>query len=212
MSISEEKGPEDVGADEAGAPEAQPETHADAPRPRRSGVFSRPVLEWIAVIVVALLAAFLVKTFVLQTFFIPSASMEPTLEIGDRVFVNKLSYDFHGIRRGDIVVFTLPPGESAGPDINDLIKRVIGLPGETIQSVGNQIYINGKPLTESWLPAGTALGPPVPRQVIPADHYFLMGDNRSNSRDSRYFQAIPGKLIVGRAFVRIWPLSRLGFL
>ena len=181
-----------------------------APTARR--FLTRGVVEWVIVIVVALVAALLVKTFVLQTFFIPSASMEPTLAIGDRVFVNKLSYDFHGVRRGDIVVFTLPPGESAGPDINDLIKRVIGLPGETIQSVGNEIYINGKPLKEPWLPAGTLLGPPVPRQVVPAGRYFLMGDNRSNSRDSRYFQAVPESLIVGRAFITIWPLSRIGFL
>ena len=204
MSLSEERVPEEPGPGKSGAP---PEGAR-----RRSRFLSRGVIEWVAVIVVALLAAFLVKTFVLQTFYIPSASMEPTLAIGDRVFVNKLSYDFHSIRRGDIVVFTLPPGESAGPDINDLIKRVIGLPGETIQSVGNQIWINGKPLAEPWLPAGTVLGPPVPRQVIPPGRYFLMGDNRSNSRDSRYFQPIPGNLIVGRAFVRIWPLSRLGFL
>jgi len=207
MTISEDTGPEGTGPARAGVQPDGPEG-----RDSRRRRLSRGVIEWVAVIVVALLAAFLVKTFVLQTFYIPSASMEPTLDIGDRVFVNKLSYDFHSVRRGDIVVFTLPPGESAGPDINDLIKRVIGLPGETIQSIGNRIYINGKVLPEPWLPAGTILGPPVPRQVIPAGHYFLMGDNRSNSRDSRYFQAIPSDLIVGRAFVRIWPFSRLGFL
>lgn len=201
--------PQQLGPEEAGP--AEVDEAAAVPPPRRRFP-SRGVIEWGAVILVALLAAFLVKTFVLQTFFIPSASMEPTLNIDDRVFVNKLSYDFHSIHRGDIVVFTLPPGESAGPDINDLIKRVIGLPGETIQSVNNQIFINGKPLSEPWLPRGTALGPPVPRTVIPPHHYFLMGDNRSNSRDSRYFGSIPDNLIVGRAFVRIWPLSRLGLL
>ena len=187
---------------------------APAPAPGR-GPRSRAVrtaVEWGGVILLALLAAFLVKTFVLQTFFIPSASMQPTLDINDRVFVNKLAYAFHPVHRGDIVVFTLPPGESAGPNIDDLIKRVIGLPGETISSQGNQIYIDGKPLSEPWLPKGTQLGPPVRAQKIPADHYFLMGDNRDNSRDSRFFGAIPGNLIVGRAFVRIWPFSRLGFL
>ena len=197
-------------------PGGPPGTPGEGAAPGRGGPRSRAVrttVEWVGVVVLALLAAFLVKTFVLQTFFIPSASMEPTLDIGDRVFVNKLAYDFHSVRRGDVVVFTLPPGESAGVGIDDLIKRVIGLPGDTIMSVGNQIYINGRPLNESsWLRAGTQLGPPVPRQKIPAGHYFLMGDNRDNSRDSRFFGPISENLIVGRAFVRIWPLSRLAFL
>jgi signal peptidase I len=192
------------------APDALwPATEDEVPTPKRRGW--RTGVEWAAVIVLALLAAFLVKTFVLQTFFIPSASMEPTLDIGDRVFVNKLSYDFHSVRRGDIVVFTLPKGESAGVGIEDLIKRVIGLPGDTIEGIDGRVYINGKPLREPYLPKGTVTTL-LPRQVVPPGHYFLMGDNRTDSKDSRFFGAIPGNLIVGRAFVRVWPLSRLGFL
>ncbi|HZT67635.1 MAG TPA: signal peptidase I [Acidimicrobiales bacterium] len=167
--------------------------------------------EWVLVIVAALAAAFLVKTFVLQTFFIPSASMEPTLMIGDRVFVNKLAYNFHPVHRGDIVVFTLPPGESAGPNIDDLIKRVIGLPGDTIEAIGGRVYINGKVLNEPYLPRGTVTTL-LPKQVVPKGRYFLLGDNRTDSKDSRFFGAIDEKLLVGRAFVRVWPLSRLGLL
>ena len=174
----------------------------------------RLTLEWVGVVVLALVAAFLVKTFVLQTFFIPSASMEPTLNIGDRVFVNKLAYSFHPVHRGDVVVFTLPSGESAGTGVDDLIKRVIGLPGETIQAREGRIYIDGRPLAEPWLPKGVSpvAGLPLERTRIPRDDYFLMGDNRGDSSDSRHFGPIPGNLIVGRAFVRIWPFSRLGFL
>lgn len=171
----------------------------------------RLTVEWVGVVVLALLAAFLVKTFVLQTFFIPSASMEPTLNIGDRVFVNKLSYSFHSVRRGDLVVFTLPPGESAGVGVDDLIKRVVGLPGDTIEARNGHVFIDNRQLPEPYLPRGTVTTF-LPRQVVPREHYFLMGDNRGNSRDSRFFGTVPGNLIVGRAFVRIWPLSRLAFL
>ena len=193
-----------------------PETSPAGPvaGPQRLGRNARVTLEWVGVVVLALVAAFLVKTFVLQTFFIPSASMEPTLHVGDRVFVNKLAYNFHSVRRGDVVVFTLPPGESAGTGVDDLIKRVIGLPGETIEARDGRIYIDGRALAEPWLPAGVSpvAGLPLVKLRIPPNHYFLMGDNRGDSSDSRHFGPIPDNLIVGRAFVRIWPFSHLGFL
>ncbi|HET9732912.1 MAG TPA: signal peptidase I [Acidimicrobiales bacterium] len=173
----------------------------------------RAVVEWVVVVAVALGAALLVKTFILGTFYIPSASMEPTLMVGDRVFVNKLSYDVHSIHRGDVVVFTLPPGESAGPGIDDLIKRVIGLPGDTISSGPNgQILIDGHPISQPWASFSLGTGPAIAPFHVPAGDYFLMGDNRGDSRDSRYFGPIPGKLIIGRAFVRIWPINRIGLL
>ncbi|MHB1444068.1 MAG: signal peptidase I [Acidimicrobiales bacterium] len=188
----------------------------DAPLPARRRAF-RSGLEWVAVVVVALAAALLVKTFVLQTFYIPSGSMEPTLQINDRVFVNKLAYDFHPIHRGDIVVFTPTPAQRRiiGPGIDDLIKRVIGLPGETIQGIGNRVYIDGKPLSEPYLAPGvvpTAGAVPLYKQKIPPHEYFLMGDNRADSKDSRYFGPVNQSQIVGRAFLRVWPLSRLGFI
>lgn len=193
------------------------------PRPTEAGPAAnrqqrvlRSSLEWVAVIAVALVAALLVKTYVLQTFFIPSASMEHTLNIGDRVFVNKLAYDFHAVHEGDIVVFTPTPYERTiiGPGIDDLIKRVIGLPGETIQTRDDRIYIDGKPLKEPYLSPGVspAAGRPIPFQKIPPGHYFLLGDNRGDSTDSRYFGTITKSQIVGRAFIRIWPLSRIAFI
>lgn len=157
---------------------------------------------------IALVVAVVVRTFVFQTFYIPSGSMEPTLDIGDRILVDKLSYDFHPVHTGDIVVFKRPPHADVGPpSIKDLVKRVIGLPGQTIWSHGGQVYIDGKILPEPWLPPGTVTRGIRP-QKIPPDHYFVMGDNRGDSLDSRYFGPIPGSLIVGRMVARIWPLSR----
>ena len=171
---------------------------------KSSGV--RAVVEWVVILVAALAVAFVVKTFLIQAFFIPSGSMEPTLKPGDRVLVNKLSYDLHSIHRGDIVVFKAPPSEASDPTVKDLIKRVIGLPGDQIQAINGNVYINGKQLKESYLPPGT-LTINLPLTTVAKGQYYVLGDNRGNSKDSRYIGQIPGHLIVGRAFVRVWPLS-----
>lgn len=177
----------------------------------------RGTIEWVLIIGAALLAAFLIKTFLIQAFFIPSESMVPQLEKGDRVLVNKLSYRLHDINRGDIVVFERPPSEPTDPEIKDLIKRVVGLPGETISTdTTGRVRINGKPLREPYLEDGVSTmgqgGEPLKAFKIPSDHYWVMGDNRANSRDSRYFSAIDEDLIVGRAFIRVWPFSSFGLL
>ncbi|MGO9874238.1 MAG: signal peptidase I [Acidimicrobiia bacterium] len=159
-------------------------------------------------VLVALLIALLIKTFLFQAFWIPSGSMEPTLKVHDRVLVNKLSYELHDVHRGDIIVFKAPPGSDLGYE--DLVKRVIGLPGETVSGSGGHVFINGKQLSEPYLPKGTYTSDFAPVK-IGADHYWMMGDNRENSSDSRVFGTIAKKTIVGPVFVRIWPLSRLGF-
>ena len=164
--------------------------------------------EWAGLIVVALVIALLIKTFLFQTFWIPSASMEPTLKINDRVLVNKLSYKLHAVHRGDIIVFKTPPGSD--PRYKDLVKRVIGLPGETVSGSGGHVFINGKQLPEPYLPKGTFTSDFAPVKIAP-DHYWMMGDNRGDSSDSRAFGTIARKTIVGRVFVRIWPLSRFKF-
>ena len=174
---------------------------------RSSGV--RNVVEWVAIAAGALLVAFLIKTFLLQAFYIPSLSMDPTLKINDRVLVNKLSYDLHEVHRGDIVVFESPPNETS--ENKDLIKRVIGLPGETVDAHDGRIYIDGQVLDEPYLEPHVQTAT-LDKVTIPADHHWVMGDNRGNSRDSRYFGAIPESLIIGRAFVRVWPVTALGLL
>jgi signal peptidase I len=132
------------------------------------------------------------------------------LRIGDRVLVNKLSYKLHDPRRGDIVVFKAPE-QAQTDDIKDLVKRIVGLPGDTIQGKDGRVYINGKPLSEPYLPEGTHsrdFGP----DKVPPDSYFMLGDNRQASKDSTYFGPIKRDDLIGRVFMRIWPPSHLGFL
>jgi signal peptidase I len=190
---------------------------ADAEAPTAA----RRIGETVVIVLIALIVAVLLRLFVVQTYSIPSRSMEPTLQVGDRIAVDKLSYAVHGVHRGDIVVFSTPPNEHCGGPVDpDLVKRVVGLPGETISLSGHgYLQIDGKQIDESWLPTtkqGTTYpGPPgtaysLARPYrIPANEYFVMGDNRRDSCDSRFWGPIPGSLIVGKVDARFWPLSRL---
>jgi signal peptidase I len=188
------------------------------PTPLRSRSY-RALIEWVVILMAVLICTLVLRTYVVQSFSIPSLSMYPTLQVGDRIIVNKLSYDLHGVHRGDIVVFKRPSLQDQ--EYADLVKRVIGLPGETISSRGCQIYIDNKLLSEPWLPKGpascsTALpGDPHPQfnlpgpVKIPEGSYYVMGDNRTDSEDSRFFGPIPKSLIVGRAVAVVWPLSHV---
>jgi signal peptidase I len=183
------------------------------------------IIEWVLLIGGALLIAFLIKTFLFQAFYIPSESMTPTLNVGDRVLVNKLSYRLHDVNRGDVVVFEAPDEEGT-PGVKDLVKRVIGLPGETVELRDGQVFVDGEPLEEPYLAPDDVGGtnptqnfaekcePPVSRTtcVVPAGSYLVLGDNRNESKDGRVFGPIKESDIVGRVFVRIWPLGDLGFL
>jgi signal peptidase I len=195
--------------------QAEEPTADPPPEKSRRSKSIRLAIEWGGILVVAVVAAILIRSFVVQPFYIPSGSMEPTLQIHDRVLVNKLAYDFHSVHRGDIVVFSRPPND-AESGINDLIKRVIGLSGETISTRLGHVYINGRVLNEPWLPKDQlpvpAGGCPLTTTKIPPGDYYVMGDNRGDSADSRCFGPISGHLIIGRAFIRVWPLSRIGFL
>jgi signal peptidase I len=187
-----------------GSPGARPPTAPPTRPPARS---YKGIVEWVLIIGGALLVALVIKALLIQAFFIPSESMVPTLKVGDRVLVNKLSYKLHDVHRGDVVVFERPPGED-DPRIKDLIKRVIGLPGDEIEARDGRVFVNGKALDEPYLPSGTQTLN-LPAQKVPAKSYFVMGDNRTNSRDSRVFHAIGKHLIVGRAFVRVWPVNHI---
>ncbi len=197
---------------------------------------------------IAILVSFLVKTFLVRSFFIPSSSMEQTLQIDDRVIVNELVPKAVALDHGDIVVFkdpggwlpAKPPVEISGlqagtewvlslfglasPDSNDhLIKRVIGLPGDTVQccSADGKIMVNGVPITEPYItiPAGETRASAIDFNVtVPEGSIFVMGDNRYNSKDSRYNTDKPGggfvgmDNVVGRAFVLSWPMNHWGWL
>ena len=176
-------------------------------------------VEWVLVIVGAILLALVVKVFLLQAFYIPSLSMYPTLREGDRVLVNKLSYRLHDVNRGDVIVFERPASETSS-NIPDLIKRVVGLPGESISFIDGAVYVDGKRLDESYLSDGTVTSSAnAPNKctteapcVVPSGQVWVMGDNRSDSKDSRYFGSIDESTIVGRAFVTVWPIGRFGLL
>jgi signal peptidase I len=189
----------------------------ETPEPEKSRLSksARSTIEWIIVIGAALIVALFVRTFLLAAFYIPSESMESTLNIGDRVLVNKLSYHLHDVHRGDVVVFKRPPGETDAT-IKDLIKRVVALPGETVSCQNQKIVIGGQILDEPYLDAGVAAcgvgSCELKTQTVPPDYIWVMGDNRGASQDSRCFGPIAQKLLVGRAFVRVWPLSHLGWL
>jgi signal peptidase I len=192
----------------------------------------RIVIELPILLAIAVVVAFLLKTFVAQAYYIPSGSMEPQLDVGDRVVVSKLAYHLHDPHRGDIVVFSSPEkSRSSGgdnpivgffkdvvegvglkqPDDDVLIKRVIGLPGETVAGHDGHVFINGQQLQEPYLPA-TVLTEDFPATTVPPDHLWVMGDNRLDSRDSHIFGAIPESSVVGRAIGRVWPPGYTSFL
>jgi len=201
----------------AGSPPGAEAPTGPTEEPRSST--ARWLREAIVVVLVAVLVAVLLRAFVVQTFYIPSGSMEPTLQIGDRILVNKLSYHLHGVDRGDIVVFSRPSAENCGgPEVNDLVKRVIGLPGDVLSlSSNHDVDVDGKRLEEAWLPSSeqgnTFPGPAGNRfnlarpYRVPANDYFVMGDNRTDSCDSRYWGPITKSLIVGKVDIRVWPIS-----
>ncbi|MGI8792028.1 MAG: signal peptidase I [Acidimicrobiales bacterium] len=175
----------------------------------------RNLIEWGAILGVALIVALVARTFLVQAFFIPTASMAPYLAVGDRVLVNKLSYRLHDVNRGDLVVFDRPECDQADPEVEDLIKRVVALAGETVEGKEGGVFVDGKRLDESYLSGGLNTSTFEPFKVPPG-HVWVMGDNRPNSKDSRILCGGPTPIdedtIQGRAFVTIWPVSSLKLL
>jgi signal peptidase I len=171
---------------------------------RKNGGF----LEFLIIILVSFVLVFgFVRPFVVEAFYIPSESMLPTLEVGDRVFVNKFVYRLGEPERGDIVVFRTLEGGG-----EDLIKRVVGVPGDSVSVRGGALFVNGERWEEPYLndefPDGSFYDP----TIVPEGHVFVMGDNRANSRDSRVFGPVPLRSIQGEAFVSFWPPSHMGLL
>jgi signal peptidase I len=171
----------------------------------------RVLAGWAVPLALALVLAFGIRTFVLEAFSIPSASMVPTLEVNDRILVLKAFFNWHELREGDIVVFTHPPRDDCGgPAETDLVKRVIALPGQTIYSADGILYVDGRRLREPYLPPDDPLGPPIPdasRQDpfhVPPGEFYMMGDNRAISCDSRYWGPIKGSSIIGRVVMLLW--------
>jgi signal peptidase I len=185
------------------------------PAPGRAAGRGRALAETAVVIVVVLLLAMGVRTFAFQTYWIPSTSMVPTLQVNDRILVQKAFFNWHDLHQGDIVVFAKPPRDHCGgPADDDLVKRVIALPGQTIYSAGNALYVNGRRLAEPYLPRIDPLGPPIPDASrahpfrVPAGEFYLLGDNRQISCDSRFWGPVKGSSIVGRVILLLWRDNR----
>lgn len=178
---------------------------------------ARMIREWALIFIIALAIAFSVQWLLVRPYEIPSLSMAPTLDDGDRVLVNRLSYRLGDIERGQVVVFDRPPNLPG--DTDSLIKRVVGLPGETVVMRDGHVYVDGllvvEPYTaqqnQTWtqrrIPGCADARAVTDTCTIPDGHVFVLGDNRAGSDDSRTFGPIPDSTIVGRAFVRVWPLS-----
>ncbi len=177
----------------------------------------RPAIPWVenaAIVAIAILLALLLRLFVIEPRFIPSESMIPTLQVRDRLIVDKLSYRFHPPQRGDIVVFHPPPA-SGVPFDQAYIKRIIGLPGDRLAIHDGAVYVNGAPLTEPYVAEPPAYTLPQRgwELEVPPHQYWVMGDNRNNSNDSHAWGFLPEENLIGRAFFRFWPLDRrLGWL
>ena len=205
------------GGDAIASEDAAPDDEGAKPKRKRSYPF------WVEVpvlMVLALLIAVVIKTFLVQAFFIPSESMLDTLRVDDRILVNKLAFRFGEPNRGDVVVFdsgelrqesileavrrNLAEAVGLSAPESDFVKRVIALPGEVLEIRDNQVYVDDVVLAESYLKPGTAMADFGPVTVEP-DHYFMMGDNRGRSSDSRFTGTIHVDRFVGRAFVIVWP-------
>ena len=166
------------------------------------------LVEYVIIAVVAFVLVFgFIRPFVVKSFWIPSESMVPTLEVGDRLFVNKFIYRFTEPERGDIVVFDSPES-----DEDELIKRIVAVPGDRVRVANGVLKLNGEfqeePYVRPQVPDGSIYGP----TKVPEGEVFVMGDNRGNSRDSRFIGTIPIESIQGEAFFRFWPPSRIGIL
>jgi signal peptidase I len=181
-----------------------PEERQEDPPAKKSG----GILEFLIIVLIAFALVFgFVRPFIIEAFYIPSESMVPTLKVGDRVFVNKFVYRFWEPEKGDIVVF-----RSVEDDQEDLIKRVVALPGDKVAVRKGMLRVNGEPQEESYVnpqfPDKSSYG----STKVPKGEVFVMGDNRANSRDSRFFGPVPYENIEGEAFMRFWPPTHIGLL
>jgi len=177
-----------------------------APRAGAKAVW-RALWELLHDLSVAVLFCFFLITFVAQAFRVQGTSMLPLLEDGERIIVNKFVYRFHPIERGDVVVFWFPRDPSVS-----YIKRVVGLPGDTVELRRGLLHVNGQPVAESFLRPQYRDDATVPPFEVGQGYYYVLGDHRNASNDSRSWGEVPEKYIYGKAFFRFWPISKSGLI
>ncbi len=164
------------------------------------------IIETLDACIFAAVLSLVIITFIVQAFYIPSASMEPTLLINDRILVAKFLYRIKPVQRGDVIVFRYPLNPQ-----RDFVKRVLGLPGERVQLKEGVVYVNGQRISEKGYTIRPDYGNYGPT-VVPGTQYFVLGDNRNNSEDSRFFGYVPRANIIGKALFIYWPPQRSGFV
>jgi len=196
------------------------------------------LLEFVLIVVVALGLALGIQAFLVKPFRIPSGSMEPTLDVGQRVLVSRVNYHVSDPDRGDVVVFKPPvgaddnrnecgvpnfeppargqpcPRPTRGRSDQNFIKRIVGLPGDRLKVIAGRVYIDGKQLKEPYIEPDDACDIcNLPEEItVPPDHFFMMGDNRGASADSRFWGPVPEDQLIGQAFFTYWPPKRIGTL
>jgi signal peptidase I len=211
-------------------PDSQPSTERESASPPGASVGKKAqpqqedsLVEFMKILATSLLLALGLRTFIAEARYIPSSSMEPTLLINDRLIIEKVGYHFTSPHRGDIVVFNPTPALRAANFKDAFIKRVIGVPGDKVEMRQGLVYINDQPIKESYVAYETECFPIIasgddkakctlPPRTIPPQQYLVLGDNRNNSYDSRFWGLVPQDYIIGRALVRFWPPNRLGML
>jgi len=194
---------------ETGSTQRRRRAHPKRPHSRK-----RTLIETAIGLAIAVLIALGVRTFVFQAYFIPSGSMEPTLQVGDRILVDKFDFNYHSIHQNDIVVFRTPPAarQDCSTEDGDLVKRVVATGGQSIRSQGDLVKVKNpggkwKTLPENYFPHSgqdTPLGPPIVRYTVPKNDFYVLGDNRTVSCDSRVWGPLPGSDVVGRVVAVVW--------
>jgi signal peptidase I len=194
----------DGGGAAAGSALADGATVGPSARPARSRIW-RAAWELLHDLSVAVLFCFFLITFVAQAFRVQGTSMEPLLSDGERIVVNKLGYRLGPIERGDVVVFWYPRDPSVS-----FIKRVVGRPGDHVEILAGRVRVNGEPLREDYLPESFRDADSHPAIEVPPGYFYVLGDHRRSSNDSRSWGEVPERYIYGRAVFRFWPLSEIG--
>jgi signal peptidase I len=180
---------------------------AEAESPASSWSLQREIRNWVRDLAIALALAMIIVVFLYQPVKVEGTSMVPLLSDQERIFINKFVYRFEPIQRGDVVVFWYPLDRT-----KSFIKRVVGLPGETVIIREGRVYVNGKPLDEQYVLPQYFDSASYAAVRVPAGNYFVLGDHRDSSNDSRVFGSVPGRFIYGKAVFAYWPLDRLGVI